>query len=132
MLLQLTVADGWKKDILVQSNLAIRNVLFALKLFLNAKSSLSLWRKWQIGHRKWFLNTNLFLISKFDCTYQMEFAIFVHCVLHQSLVTEPIKKSAIMTSCTIFYRSYFYTVWYDCIFFYFRFWFYVWKLPIWN
>ena len=28
---------------------------------------------WQIGHRKWFLNTNLFLIkqfliAKFDCT----------------------------------------------------------------
>ena len=22
---------------------------------------------WQIGHRKWFLNTNLFII-KFDCT----------------------------------------------------------------
>ena len=57
----------------VQSNLAIRNFLVALKLFLNAKSSLSLWSKWQIGHRKWFLNTNLFLIkpfliAKFDCT----------------------------------------------------------------
>ena len=57
----------------VQSNLAIRNFLGALKLFLNAKSSLSLWSKWQIGHRKWFLNTNLFLIkqfliAKFDCT----------------------------------------------------------------
>ena len=29
--------------------------------------------EWQIGHRKWFLNTNLFLIkpfliAKFDCT----------------------------------------------------------------
>ena len=30
---------------------------------LNAKSFLSLWSKWQIGHRKWFLNTNLFLIK---------------------------------------------------------------------
>ena len=53
-------------------NLAIRNSLVALKLFLNVKSSLSLWTKWQIGHRKWFLNTNLFLIkpfiiAKFDC-----------------------------------------------------------------
>ena len=31
---------------------------------------------WQIGHRKWFLNTNLFLIkqfliAKFDCTYYL-------------------------------------------------------------
>ena len=50
---------------LVQSNLAIRNFLNALKLFLNAKSSLFLWSKWQIGHRKWFLNTNLFLIKPF-------------------------------------------------------------------
>ena len=60
--------------IILQSNLAIRNFLVALKLFLNAKSSLSICSKWQIGHRKWFLNTNLllikpFLIAKFDCTY---------------------------------------------------------------
>ena len=58
---------------LIQTNLAIRNFLVALKLFLNAKSSISLWSKWQIGLRKWFLNTNLFLIkqflnAKFDCT----------------------------------------------------------------
>ena len=57
----------------VQSNLAIRNFLVALKLFLNAKCSLSLLSKWQIGHGKWFLNTNKFLIkpfliAKFDCT----------------------------------------------------------------
>ena len=56
----------------LQLNLAIRNFLVALKLFLNTKSSLSLWSKWQIGHRKWFLNTNSFLIkpfliAKFDC-----------------------------------------------------------------
>ena len=62
---------AWKYDI--QSNLAIRNFLVALKLFLSAKSSLSLWSKWQIGHGKWFLNTNLFLIkkfliAKFDCS----------------------------------------------------------------
>ena len=48
--------------------------MVALKLFLNAKSSLSLRSKWQIGHGKWFLNTNLFLIkqfliAKFDCIY---------------------------------------------------------------
>ena len=36
-----------------QSNMAIRNFLVALKLFLNFKSSLSLWSKWQIGHMKW-------------------------------------------------------------------------------
>ena len=56
----------------VQSNVAIRNFLVALKLFLNTKSSL--WSKGQIGHRKWFLHTNLFLIkpfliAKFDCLY---------------------------------------------------------------
>ena len=50
---------------LIQSILAIRNILVALKLFLNAKSSLSLWSKWQIGHGKWFLNINLFLIKQF-------------------------------------------------------------------
>ena len=60
---------------LIQSNLAIRNFLVAPKLFLNAKSSLYLLRKWQIGHGKWFLNTNLFLIkpfliAKFDCICQ--------------------------------------------------------------
>jgi hypothetical protein len=58
--------------LMIQSNFAIRNFLVALKLFLNTKSSLSLWSKWHIGHRKWFLNTNLFLIkpfriAKFDC-----------------------------------------------------------------
>ena len=34
--------------------------------------------KWQIGHRKWFLDTNLFLIkpfliTKFDCTNNSSF-----------------------------------------------------------
>ena len=58
----------------IQSNLAIRNFLVALRLFLNAKSSLSLWSKCQIDRRKWFLNTNLFLIKpflivKFDCRW---------------------------------------------------------------
>ena len=57
----------------LQLNLAIRNFSVNLKLFLNAKCSLFLWSKWQIGHRKWFLNTYLFLIkqffiTKFDCT----------------------------------------------------------------
>ena len=57
---------------LVQSNLVIRNFLVTLKLFLNTKCFLSLWSKLAFGHRKWFLNTNLFLIkmfliTKFDC-----------------------------------------------------------------
>ena len=61
----------------IQSNLAIRNFLVALKSFLSAKSSLSLWSKWQIGQGKCFLNTNLFLIKpflidKFDCTTSWE------------------------------------------------------------
>jgi hypothetical protein len=73
---------------LIQSNLAIRNFLVALKLFLNAKCSLSLWSKWQIGHRKWFLNTNKFLIkpfliAKFDCTFEYQkfvlLSIFIFC-----------------------------------------------------
>ena len=56
----------------IQSNLVIRNFLVTLKLFLNAKCSLSLRSKLTIGHGKWFLNTNLFLIktfliTKFDC-----------------------------------------------------------------
>ena len=51
----------------------IRDLLVTLKLFLNAKSSLSLWSQLAFGHEKWFLNTNLcliktFLITKFDCT----------------------------------------------------------------
>ena len=59
--------------IFIQSNLVIGNFLVTLKLFLNAKCSLSLWSKLKIGHRKLFLNTNLFLIktflfTKFDCT----------------------------------------------------------------
>ena len=57
---------------MIQPNLVIRNFLVTLKLFLNAKCSLSLWSKLTIGHGKWFLNTNLFLIktfliTKFDC-----------------------------------------------------------------
>ena len=46
---------------IIQSNLAIRNFLVKLKLFLNAKSSLSSWSKRQIGHGKWFLNTYQFV-----------------------------------------------------------------------
>ena len=45
-------------DLNIQSNLMIWNFLVTLKLFLNAKCSLSLWSKLTIGHRKWFLNTN--------------------------------------------------------------------------
>ena len=47
----------------------IRNFLVAL-LFLNAKSSLFLWSKWQIGHRKWFYDTNLFLIKPYCQVWQ--------------------------------------------------------------
>ena len=65
------------KTLIIQSNLAIRNFLVALKLFLDVKIFLSLWSKCQIGHRKWFLNTNLFLIklfliAKFDCIEENE------------------------------------------------------------
>ena len=57
----------------IQSNLAIRNFLVTLELFLNAKCSPFLWCQLTISHEKWFLNTNLFLIkqfliAKFDCT----------------------------------------------------------------
>ena len=52
----------------IQSNFVIRNFLVTLKLFPNAKCSLSLWSKLAICHRKWFLNTNLFLIKTFLIT----------------------------------------------------------------
>jgi hypothetical protein len=65
LLLQQWGADN--ADLLVQSNLVIRNFLVTLKLFLNAKCS-SLCRKLAIGHWKWFLNTNLFLIKTFLIT----------------------------------------------------------------
>ena len=53
----------------IQSKLAIRNFLVALKVFLMPKVPYP----YEIGHRKWFLNTNLlltkmFLNAKFDCT----------------------------------------------------------------
>ena len=53
------------------------------EIVLNAKSSLSLWSKWQIGPRKWFLNTNLFLIkpfliAKFDCISILTFSCTKH------------------------------------------------------
>ena len=40
-----------------QTNLVIRNFLVTLKLFLNAKRSLSLWSKLAFGHGKWFLKS---------------------------------------------------------------------------
>ena len=49
--------------------MVIRNFLVTLELFFNAKCSLFLWSKLQIGHGKWFPNTNLFLITKFDCIW---------------------------------------------------------------
>ena len=72
---------------LIQSNLAIRNFLVILKLFFNAKCFLFIWSKWQIGHRKWFLNTNkflikTFLITKFDYTAFLLFEIQINfCLL---------------------------------------------------
>ena len=70
----LEIVPPWSKRTVYElDNKAIRNFLVGLKLFFNAKSSLPLWSsKWQIGHKKWFLNTNLFLvklflITKFDC-----------------------------------------------------------------
>ena len=60
---------------IVQSNLVIRNFLVTLKLFLNAKCSLSLWSKLTIGHGKWFLITNLCLITKFDCNIWNKFFV---------------------------------------------------------
>ena len=64
--------------VVVQSNLVIRNFLVTLKLFLNAISSLSVWSKLTIGHWKWFLNANsflikTFLITKFDCSKILRF-----------------------------------------------------------
>ena len=58
----------FRSVLVVKSNLAIRNFLVTLKLFLSAKCSLSLWSKLAIGHRKWFPNTNLFLIKTFLIT----------------------------------------------------------------
>ena len=83
---QKTVLTVWEisyqhkcfKAFLLQSNLVIRNFLVTLKLFLNAKCSLSLWSKLVFCHGKWFLNTNLFLIktfltTKFDCIYFLSY-----------------------------------------------------------
>ena len=75
----------------VQSKLAIRNFLVALKLFLNSKSSVSLWSKWQIGHMKWsVICTNLllikpFLIAKFDCTSELFSNWFLSFISGQSI-----------------------------------------------
>ena len=44
----------------IQSNLVIRNFMVTLKLFLNAKCSLSLWSKLAIGHEKWFFKVHIF------------------------------------------------------------------------
>ena len=108
----------WQK--LIQSNLAIRNFLVALKLFLNAKSSLSLWSKWQIGHRKWFLNTNLFLIkqfltAKFDCIRENNFwEQFRICLLnrtnHGHSQSSPISFQFFF-SLLYFYSNLFFKVW---------------------
>ena len=69
----------------VQSTLVIRNFLVILKWFLNAKCSLSLWRKTAIGHGKWFLHTNLFLIkmfliTKLDCILLVEILCSIYSI----------------------------------------------------
>ena len=89
--------------------------MVTLKLFLNAKCSLFLWSKLAFGHRRWFLNTNLFLIkpfliTKFDCTWSMLFYI---CILHsccnwsfKTLLTYPLvdKNSSINRFCFLLFH----------------------------
>ena len=53
----------YRKLLKVQSNLVIRNFLVILKLFLNAKCSLSLWSKLTSGHGKSMGNGALTPIS---------------------------------------------------------------------
>ena len=53
--LQRHCCPGFLESGFIQSNLSIRNFLVALKLFLNAKSSLSSWSKWHLDHMKWSL-----------------------------------------------------------------------------
>ena len=64
----------WLHGMAAFKKLCDKELFGTLKWFLNSKCSLSLWCKLAIGHGKWFLNTNLFLIktfliTKFDCTY---------------------------------------------------------------
>ena len=58
----LCTTKKFRKFCHVQSNLAVWNFLVAQKSFLNGKFSLSVWRKRQLGHWKWFLNTNRSLL----------------------------------------------------------------------
>ena len=96
----------------IQSNLGIRNFLVTLKLFLNAKCSLSLWSKLTIGHGKWFLNTNLFLIktfliTKFDCTkiyreFLNKISIFSSLCVASELLAGRVNHTLSLTSRCIF------------------------------
>ena len=75
ILIACNVSKGFESNFQVQSNSVIRNFLVTQKLFLNPKCSLSICSKFAIGHWKWFLNTNLFLIkpfliTKFDFTWK--------------------------------------------------------------
>ena len=85
--------------------MAIRNFLVTLKLFLNAKCSLFVWSKWQIGHRKWFLNTNLFLIkpfltATFDCTLTLGGLCKIFFLLkNQSLAKEESASCIFLHNC---------------------------------
>ena len=51
-------------NFVLQSNCVIRNFWVTLKLFLNAKCTLSLWSKKVNGCGKWFLNTNFSLSNR--------------------------------------------------------------------
>ena len=53
---------------------------------------------WQVGHRKWFLNTNLFLIkpfliTKFDCNFLIQNNISIESIRAALDLREKEKKS---------------------------------------
>ena len=58
------IVQKWNRP-KIKSCCMLSKFLVALKLFRNAKISLFLRSKWQIGYKKSFLNTNLFLIKPF-------------------------------------------------------------------
>jgi hypothetical protein len=70
----------------VQLNLVIRNFLVTLKLFFNAKCSLSLWSKLANWAEEMVLNTILFLITKFDCVLRI---LVIQSNVIRNGVTEP-------------------------------------------
>ena len=86
----------------IHSSLAVRKFLVAQKVFLNAKFSLSLSSKWQIGHRKWFLNTNKFFLEHWNS--QKSLCNIQHRFLY--LLDEWIEKICIFSfSWWLFFKS---------------------------